>query len=283
MRWEVAWFMIVQCLIWSLHFLSSRAACVGVCMSLPNGSPSADGARDYSAREDAVNVLLAYPKALTGRLIVESLRHNARFKVAGHVSSPEAVSAFVGHTRIDVALIAVDLCGKGDGLDALRRIRIECSELRTIMLLETGDPLLVVESFQLGANGVFAMADSGYDGLCKCILCVHEGQIWANSQELHWVLDALRKLRHAHSAFAPMRTAKVLELNRLSKREDEVVTLLSNGLSNRDIARALNLSENTIKNYLFRIFDKVGVSNRTELLRHALRAPARPGSADLDT
>jgi DNA-binding CsgD family transcriptional regulator len=56
----------------------------------------------------------------------------------------------------------------------------------------------------------------------------------------------------------------------LSNREEDVVKLLMEGYSNREIAQGLNLSENTIKNYLFRIFEKLGVSSRTELLLYAM-------------
>ena len=236
---------------------------------------SSRGSHDQPIKKDLIDVLIAYPKVLTGRLIAESLSHNPGFRVVGHVSSPEAVTAFTLHGKFEVVLIGLNLCGQADGLETLRRIRQECSDTRAIMLLESPDSHLVVECFRLGAKGVFSMANSGYDLLCKCILSVHQGQIWATSQELTWVLDALRTSNLASSKVIPIRTPKALELNKLSKREEEVVTLLADGLSNRDIARALNLSENTIKNYLFRIFEKVGVSNRTELLLQALQNAAR--------
>jgi len=58
--------------------------------------------------------------------------------------------------------------------------------------------------------------------------------------------------------------------NLLTKREEDLVRLVADGLSNRDIARKLNLSEHTVKNYIFRIFEKLGVSNRVELVLYAL-------------
>lgn len=223
----------------------------------------------------AVQVLLAFPKALTGRLIVDALNHDRAFQVAAHVSSPEAVSVFTRHAVIHVALIALNLASTRDGLDVLRRLRSEHSQIRAVVLLESPDPETVVESFRLGAKGVFSMATNGYDLLSRCIRAVHQGQIWANAQELHWVMDALEEMNFASGSPPLMKTSKVLELKRLSKREADVVNLLAEGLSNRDIARSLNLSENTIKNYLFRIFEKFGVSNRTELLLQAFRFPAR--------
>jgi DNA-binding CsgD family transcriptional regulator len=89
--------------------------------------------------------------------------------------------------------------------------------------------------------------------------CVHQGQIWAESADVAFVIEAL--------ASAPrMRLPAADGLNLLSKRECEVVQCLVQGLTNREIAERMGLSPHTVKNYLFRVFDKLGVSNRTELL-----------------
>ena len=69
--------------------------------------------------------------------------------------------------------------------------------------------------------------------------------------------------------------------NLLSKREEDVVHLVAEGLGNREIAQQLNLSKHTVKNYLFRIFDKLGVSNRVELVLYAVANPSKiPPASD---
>ena len=88
---------------------------------------------------------------------------------------------------------------------------------------------------------------------------VHRGQIWANSQQMAYAVEALAA---SHS----VRAVDAHGLNLLSKRELEVVRCLAEGLTNREIADQLGLSQHTIKNYLFRVFDKLGVSSRVELL-----------------
>jgi two-component system nitrate/nitrite response regulator NarL len=92
---------------------------------------------------------------------------------------------------------------------------------------------------------------------------VHQGQIWIRAEELHFLVDAL-----VESAQPRILNAKGIEL--LTKKEQGVVRLVSEGLTNRDIGRQLNLSENTVRNYVFRIFDKLGTSNRVELALYAV-------------
>ena len=104
--------------------------------------------------------------------------------------------------------------------------------------------------------------------LCKCAEQVHAGQIWANTSQLHSVIDALAQL-------APLRVVNASCLQLLTKREEEVVRLLAEGMSNRDIARELKFSAHTVKNYLFKIFDKLEVSSHVELVLYAISSTKR--------
>jgi DNA-binding NarL/FixJ family response regulator len=92
---------------------------------------------------------------------------------------------------------------------------------------------------------------------------VHKGQVWASSEELHYLLEAVTEPM-------PMRFATVAGKPLLSARELDVVRCVAEGLSNREIAQRLTLREHTVKNYLFRIFDKLGVSSRVEVVLYAL-------------
>jgi DNA-binding CsgD family transcriptional regulator len=79
----------------------------------------------------------------------------------------------------------------------------------------------------------------------------------------------------AFAQLAPMRVVNADGMRLLTKREEDVVRLLVEGMQNREIARELNLSEHTIKNYLFHIFDKLGVSSRVELILYAVSSSKR--------
>jgi len=92
---------------------------------------------------------------------------------------------------------------------------------------------------------------------------VADGQVWANSEQLRFLLDLV-----AEAPSLSVLNSRGQKL--LTPREEQVVALVAEGLSNRNIARELDLSEHTVKKYLFRIFDKVGISTRVELVLYAV-------------
>jgi DNA-binding NarL/FixJ family response regulator len=117
--------------------------------------------------------------------------------------------------------------------------------------------------FRAGARGIFGNTELRFDLLCKSIRCVHQGQIWANNALLGHLVSSLT---HPRSRDVTDSQGRPL----LTTREQEVLNLLADGLSNHELANALKLSEHTIKNHLFRIYDKLGVSNRMEAVLYAL-------------
>src|SRR4029077_8811157 len=148
------------------------------------------------------------------------------------------------------------------GFDVTRQIRASHSKPCVVMLLDASKPTMVVEAFRAGASGVFSR-DQSSELLCKCIHAVHRGQIWASSKELHFVLEAL-------GPALPTRAILARGAGLLTKREEVCVHLVAEGLTNRDISQQLNLSVHTVRNYLFRIFNKVGTSSRLELALYAI-------------
>lgn len=213
-----------------------------------------------------VSILIGQADAMSCELLEGALKRQSHFRVIGHAATVASVVEAVQSVKVDVALISSDLQeGLLSGFDALRQVR-ECRpEVRPVMMIAKSDPLLVVDAFRAGARGVFCSSQFQFKALCRCVSCVHEGQIWANSAELSYVMEAL-----APSASLHIVNAEGLRL--LARREEDVVRLVANGFTNRDIAKELNLSEHTVKNYLFHIFDKLGISSRVELALYALNS-----------
>ena len=130
------------------------------------------------------------------------------------------------------------------------------------MLLDRASRDLVIEAFRSGALGVCERSQP-YRMLCKCVYSVQRGQVWANSQQLRYVLEAL-------VTGMPSRVTNVRGEFLLTQREEAIVSLVAEGLKNREIAESLKLSEHTVKNHLFRVFEKLGISNRAELILYLL-------------
>src|SRR5262249_62419185 len=139
-----------------------------------------------------------------------------------------------------------------DSVSFIRHLRHSYPEISLIVLLDGMDRTIVVEAFRAGAAGVFCRTES-FEALCKCIRRVHQGQVWVNSLGLHYVIEALVE---------DGTTSQVSESPALSRREEEITHLVAEGYSNREISQRLDLSEHTIKNYLFRVFEKLGVNTR---------------------
>jgi DNA-binding NarL/FixJ family response regulator len=223
-----------------------------------------------------VSVLIAHGNAMTGELLAGALNRQPHIRVTARANTSEEVLESIQSTALDVALISATLAdGPLSGLGALRQMRECCPELKAVVLVESPDPSLIIDAFRAGAKGVFCPSRSAFKSLCRCVDRVSEGQVWASSSELVQVLEAFAQL-------APMRVVNADGMRLLTKREEEVVSLLVEGMQNREIARELNLSEHTIKNYLFHIFDKLGVSSRVELILYAVSSTKRMQIAGID-
>ncbi len=216
-----------------------------------------------------ISVLVADSNMMACKLLADGLRRHTQFTVVASVVDTRSLLRAAGETRPDVALISVQLQdGPLAGLAAVHELRLAQPATRIVLLKDRPDLQLVVEAFRSGARGVFSRAESELGDLCRCVQRVHEGQIWANTRQLDYVL-------HAFTQMPPLRMVDANGANLLSKREEEVAYLVADGLGNREIAAHLNLSEHTIKNHLFRIFDKLGISTRVELVLYTLANPRK--------
>jgi DNA-binding NarL/FixJ family response regulator len=206
-------------------------------------------------------------------LLADAIRQNPAFRVVDHATSSEELVARVCTHRPDIALISARLRdGATAGLDALRKLRALRTGCRPVVLLDDNQCELVVDAFRGGARGVFCRNDGTPAELVKCAQCVHGGQIWVRNASLEHLVEALATTQ-------PGGIRKKGFAGILSKRELEVSRLVGAGLSNREISETLGLSEHTVKNYLSRIFEKLGVSSRTELVLHIL-SDAKPAESE---
>jgi DNA-binding NarL/FixJ family response regulator len=222
---------------------------------------------------DFVSIVVADGTRIHTQLLADALRHDRGLQVVAAASNSEELLAAVTRVPIDVVVISHNLDDQpGHGTQVLREMRALRPQIKGVILLDTSKSEEVLECFRAGARGVFSKQER-LETLCKCIRTVHDGQIWARSSDLEHALEAL-----ANSPLVRTTSHNGMEL--LSPRECQVIQHVAAGMSNREIADALELSPHTVKNYLFRIFDKLGVSSRTELLYLTMnRSSAAPSGA----
>jgi DNA-binding NarL/FixJ family response regulator len=212
--------------------------------------------------QDHVCVLAADSTSMSTELLVEALSRDPQLRMIESPSSAQAVLHFVKQKRPHIAVVSAKIGeSHGGGFELVREICTQSPTTRVIVLLDSSERNAVVQAFRVGARGVFCRTEP-VRLLNKCIQCVRQGQVWANSSQIQFVLEAL-----SQPTFVTFHSNG---LSLLSARETDVVRCLAEGLTNREIALCLKLTDHTVKNYLFRIFDKLGVSSRLEVVLYAL-------------
>ena len=222
-----------------------------------------------------IRLFVAESSPISSQLLAEALAKDSGLHLVGFSSDPSEVLRIIGASPLDILLISARIEEDPNrGLVLLRQLKRERPGLKAVALLDSSKPEVVVQAFRSGASGVFCR-NTAIQALRKCVTAVHQGQIWANSEELGFVLSAL-------ATDAPFQLDSK-RLSPLSAREKEVVRCLIEGLTNREIAQTLVISQHTVKNYMFKIFDKLGVSNRVELVFQVLSRPSDFGSIHIDS
>jgi DNA-binding NarL/FixJ family response regulator len=220
-----------------------------------------------------ITVVLADDTLMGCQLLIDAIQRGDQFRVVGCAIAREEVLSLLRAEQPDIALISSRLQdGALAGLLVLQELRNWKTRPRVIMLLDDDQPKIVVELFLNGARGIFSRTEVAAK-LRKCIRCVYEGQVWASNSHLEHVVEAV--MQAPVPAPAP---ANPTMLRVLSKREEEIARLVAGGLSNHEVAQRLSLSQHTVKNYLFRVFEKTGVSTRIELVLYILSRGKRSES-----
>ncbi len=196
------------------------------------------------------------------------LQSTTDFKLIGEAGDGREAVDLVGRLRPDILLLDLAMPNL-PGLEALRQLGDGSAGTATVILTGSIETRQILEALQLGARGI-VIKDEVAGQLVDALRTVVIGSYWLNGQAVADPMAALQRAageaRAEPSAFG------------LTPREFEIVGAVVEGRSNRDIARAFSISEDTVKRHLTHIFDKTGVSSRLELamfaLHHRLLAPA---------
>lgn len=209
---------------------------------------------------DFIRVLLADSNQTQSQLMSSALRRQPGMKITSCRGELSACLQALRSAPFDIVLLRDDASDQLMG--TLRGLHAGHPHVGVIVLLDSYDRDLVITAMRAGARGLFCLAGQPFRALCRCISVVHQGQFWANAEQISYVMEAL-------ISAPPPRVINAKGEGLLTPREEQVVSWVSEGFGNREIAQHLIIKENTVKKYLLRIYDKLGVSNRVELVLYA--------------
>jgi DNA-binding NarL/FixJ family response regulator len=217
-----------------------------------------------AATRDAISVLVADSNRMQAQLLTSALRRRPEFRIFSCAMDAAAMLQAVSTRPASVVVLSLNHAASlADQMGALRNFHVSHPAIAKILLVESYDRELVVNAFRSGARGVFSISETRFRALCKCIQRVAGGQVWANTEQMDYLLDLISEVRSLRIFDSHGRRL-------LTPREEQVVAAVAEGLSNREIARELKLSEHTVKTYVFRIYEKLGISTRVELVLYAV-------------
>jgi len=219
-----------------------------------------------------VRVLVVDATRMSGQLIASALKRcRNNFDVYALTCDSSMAFHELVNYRPHVAVISTRLKdGPFAGFKVLYQLRASKSKTPVVVLLDSAERELVVDAFRAGARGIFCR-DCPFNALPKCISRVYEGQIWASNSELEFLLELVANVR-------PFRVQDTGGMARLTPRERDIVRLVAEGMRNQDISRELNIREHTVRNYVFRVFNKLGISSRVELVLYSLSGADSSGA-----
>src|SRR6201987_3028463 len=206
-----------------------------------------------------IRVLMADDHAIFRDGLRKLLDGDEEIVIVGEAQNGAECIKLLAKLKPDILLLDLRMPDK-DGLAVLEEVNFDQTPTRVIVLTAAEDDRDVVRAMRLGARGV-VLKQSASDLLLKSIRKVADGEIWLDNRMTAEVIDAFKK-----SAESGQRREKPL----LSEREKEIVQLVAQGFRNREIGEKLFISEQTVKNHLHNIFDKLGVSDRLELALYAI-------------
>jgi two-component system nitrate/nitrite response regulator NarL len=206
-----------------------------------------------------IRVLLADDRQGLRRL----LETERDFLVVGEARDAEEAVAMVSQLRPDILLLGMPTNGEsGLGLEALASVARSDVEVKTAVVAEEIKRDQILHALQLGARGVLQKS-SGADLIFKGLRTIMTGQHWVDRQTVTDLVERMRELS------GPTRATSANKFG-LTARQLQIVAAVVEGLTNRDIAKKLSISEDTVKHHLTQIFSKTGVANRLELALFAM-------------
>jgi len=230
------------------------------------GDPGATaGASDAQRGPDPIRVLIVDDHALFRRGLEMVLAEEADIDLVGEASDGAEAVEKAGEALPDVVLMDIRM-PRSSGIEACRAMKEVAPSAKIVMLTISDEEEDLFEAIRAGASG-YLLKDIPYDEVADVVRAVHGGQSLINPSMAAKLLTEFAALAKRDET----ERAERVPAPRLTDREIEVLKLVARGMNNRDIAKELFISENTVKNHVRNILEKLQIHSRMEAVMIAVR------------
>lgn len=206
-----------------------------------------------------INIAIVDDHNVVREGIKQLLEIDGDIKVIGEARDGIECLQLLEHTIPDVLLLDINMPNM-NGLQVLEKIRNSKMKVKVLILTIHNEVEYLIKAVNIGVDG-YVLKDSDSSDLKRAICAVYNGDTYIQPNLTPLLKESLRKRAER----------KAREFDLLTKRELQVLELLSEGLLNKEIAYKLEISEKTVKNHISNIFKKINVSDRTQAAVYAIR------------
>jgi DNA-binding NarL/FixJ family response regulator len=246
--------------------LAARKNTPVVPASAPVPSAATASGNETGTGTDPIRVLIADDHALFRRGLEMVLQGEAGLELVGQASDGQEAVQVASEVVPDVVLMDIRM-PKITGIEAARQMKEVAPSAKIVMLTISDEEEDLFEAIRAGASG-YLLKDIPLDELADSVRSVHGGQSLINPSMAGKLLSEFATLARRDAEEEP---AKHAPAPKLTDREMEVLRLVARGLNNRDIAKELFISENTVKNHVRNILEKLQIHSRMEAVMIAVR------------
>jgi len=220
----------------------------------PNEPVNGDGADSQAESQSLIRLIVADTQAIFRVGIRKVLALEEDVRVVAQAENLGQTLAAVQKFPADVLLFESRLTT--NPAEAVSEIMKKAPSIRIIVITGDIDEMTTVDYLRRGVKGIINRAISP-DLLVRCMRKVQGGEMWLDNQGVNWVIEAYKSQATSLTSPRPK--------NRLTDKEMLIVSCVAQGMKNKDIAAEIGTTEQVVKNYLRRVYDKLGVSDRLEL------------------
>ena len=210
---------------------------------------------------DQIRIVIAGDRRLFREMLCLALLKEKSIKIVGEADNGSQAIEAISNLKPDVALLEIGLSDM-DGIGILPTIREKSLKTKALMLTADNDETMIFKALKAGAKG-YVSKDVNLCDLIKAIQSVHQGELWVERKKMARFFDR-------EAVFNPGRGGRPTKKEILTPREREILSILTSGCTNKDIAKALNISEKTVKSHLNSIFKKLNISRRIQAILYAV-------------